>query len=103
MSDYKELFEKTFDSQESLKNELHEYYFPECEFIYTSSFEEDLEKYSWCNFIILKYFGQLYRINIKGYGNGGWLSIDDFQITSIKKVKKVETVITYTQVTYEEI
>lgn len=93
MSDYKELFEKTFDSIDCLKYELSEYYFPECEFIFISEYEKGWHKYEWWNYIILKYFGELYKVSITSRGNGGWLSIDDCNITTIKKTKRSDKVV----------
>lgn len=93
MIDYKELFEKTFDDIYCLKFELTEYYFPECEIIFESEYEKGLQKYNWWSYIVLKYFGELYKVSITSRGNGGWLSIDDCNITDIKKTKRIDKVI----------
>lgn len=99
MSDYKELFEKRFDYDDLLKNYLHNY-FPEYDLVFTAPYEEGIYKYEWKNYIIIKYFNELYKVSITSYGNGGWQSIDECHITAIKKVKRVEREIKTTIVEY---
>lgn len=83
MSDYKELFEKTFDDIDCLKFELTEYYFQN-----VKSFLNLNMKKAYKNII-----GELYKVSITSRGNGGWLSIDDCNITDIKKTKRIDKVI----------
>lgn len=90
MSDYKELKAKKFGYLEAIQTEL-EYYFPECTYEYISEPEKGCHKYTWNNYIVLEYYNEFYKIDLESSGNGGWLDIDDYQITAVNKCKRIET------------
>ena len=80
-----------FNSYDEVIRELQDNFYPECEIIEESDWLQGDYKYSWDGSIVFKYFNQKYLVTLRAFGNGGWLSIDDYRVISVKPIKKTIT------------
>lgn len=91
---YKDLCDKEYEDIDYLKSDLHNNFFPDCEFIYEAPYEEGAYKYTWDNFLIIKYFNEYYKLKIESRGNGGWQSMNECKVTSVTKTERKAIVTT---------
>lgn len=65
-------------------------FFPEAEVIEKPDAEKANAKYSWTGFIVLKYFGEYFKIDYTCIGNGSWTSNFELYQYKVVKVSKVK-------------
>ncbi len=65
-------------------------FFPAAEIIEKPDVEKAKNKYSWTGYIVLKYFGEYFKIDYTCIGNGSWTSNFDLYHYKVVKISKVK-------------